>query len=612
MKDEKLFNEFPPVSTEDWEKVIERDLKGADYERKLVWKTDEGFRVAPYYRAENLNDINYLESLPGEFPFTRGKSSENNDWDIVQEVEGDDLAEANRVAVDAIAKGANSVAFSVKNVNNASDLETLLKGLDLNQTGVQFRRAADFVAFAKLFVEYVNKHGVDKEKVRGCFDFDPIVCFLKKTTFCHSQEEDMASVVELVKLTADLPNFAVVNVKALALHNAGATLVQEMGYGLAIANEYLVFATDKGLKVGEMSRKIWLTLSVGGYYFMEIAKLRAIRLLWSTMVEQYQPACQCACKLHVNSVASTWNKTMYDPYVNMLRSTTEGMSAAIGGADSIALKPFDVAYKNSDEFSRRISRNVQTILKEESYFDKVVDPSAGSYYVENLTDSLAEHAWKLFQDVEAAGGILKLIAEGTIKAEIEKSCQKRDMDIATRRIVLLGTNQYPNTNEVMGDKVERRCACDCPGLKAYRGAAAFEELRMATEKSAHRPVVYLLKVGNMAMQQARAGFANNFFGCAGYRIIDAPAAECVQCGVKAAVEAKPDVIVICSSDEEYATLGVEAAQLVKAQLPNCHFIVAGNPVDSIEDLKKAGADDFIHVKVNLLECLKKYNELLLK
>lgn len=614
MKDEKLFSEFPPVSTEEWESVIQRDLKGADYERKLVWKTDEGFRVAPYYRAENLKDIDYLESLPGEFPYTRGGQVKDNDWDIVQEISEEDLTKANRIAVEAVAKGATSVTLSVKKVNTLADMETLLHGLDLNKVGVQFHHAVAYIPVVKLFKEFIESKGFDKNSIHGCIHFDAVVYFLKKTKFYRSQEEDMGEVVELLKLTADMPNFAVVNVNALALHNAGATLVQEMGYGLAIANEYLSFATDHGFAIDDVAGKIWLTLSVGGYYFMEIAKLRAIRLLWSTMVEQYKPASDKACQLYVNTVASTWNKTIYDPYVNMLRSTTEGMSAAIGGADSIALKPFDVAYKEPDDFSNRINRNVQILLKEESYFNRVVDPAAGSYYVENLTNALAEHAWALFQDVEKAGGVIAQIADGTVKAEIEKSCQKRDMDIATRRYVLLGTNQYPNTNEMMADKVERRCDCDAPGLRAYRGAAAFEEIRLATErfaaKAGRRPKVYLLKMGNLAMLQARAGFATNFFGCAGYEIVDAPIADTVENGVKAALAAQPDIIVICSSDEEYATFGVEAAKLVKAQKPDCFFIVAGNPAESIDALQQAGTDDFIHIKTNLLECLKKYNQLL--
>jgi methylmalonyl-CoA mutase len=290
------------------------------------------------------------------------------------------------------------------------------------------------------------------------------------------------------------------------------------------------------------------------------------------------------------------------------------MAAAIGGADSIALKPFDMVYKQEDDFSSRISRNIQVILKKESYFDQVVDPAAGSYYIENLTNSIAEHAWKLFQHVEKNGGMIALVENGEVKAEILQSCNKRNMDIATRKYILLGTNQYPNTNEMMLDKIERSCDSDSSGLQSYRGAKAFEDLRIATEQFAkdnERPKVFLFKIGNLAMRQARAGFITNFFGCSGYEIIDNAGFNTIEEGIEAAKNAQANVIVMCSSDEEYATLGVKAAQLSKETMQNALFVIAGYPSECIETLKSAGTDDFVHVKVNVLETLRKYNELLL-
>ena len=615
MADEKLFTEFPPISTEEWEATIQKDLKGADYERKLVWRTDEGFNVRPYYRAENLEDLDYLNTLPDEFPYTRGTKADNNKWDIVQEVEEADPAKANAIAADALKRGATSVAFNAANIDSDAALEALLNGIDLNTVGVQFNHVKSYLDLMKRFVSYVEAHNFDKEKVQGSINFDPLTYRLKHNRFWKSAEEDMMQAVELLELNGCMKNFKVINVNGIVLHNAGSTIVQELGYTLALANEYLSFCTEHGMKVEKAASRMQLTMSVGSNYFMEIAKLRAVRLLWSTIVEQYHPQCSCAYKIHINTVASTWNKTLYDPYVNMLRSTTEGMSAVIGGSDSVSLQPFDVAYKESDEFSRRIARNVQIILKEEAFMDRVVDPAAGSYYVENLTNSIAEQAWKLFREVEAGGGALKLIEDGTLQAEIEKSCQKRDMDIATRRYILLGTNQYPNINEKMADKIERVVKDENEGLKTYRGAIAFEEIRLATEKYAvtnHRPKVYLLKLGNLAMRQARAGFITNFFGCAGYEIVEPSGFATVEEGVKAAGEANPDLIVVCSSDEEYATLGVEAAKQCKAQYPNTPFLVAGNPTECLDALKEAGTDDFIHVKVNILESLRKYNQMLLK
>ena len=615
MAEEKLFTEFPPISTEQWEATINKDLKGADYEKKLVWRTDEGFNVRPYYRAENLKDIDYLNTLPAEFPYTRGTKADNNHWEIVQEIEEADPQKANAIALDALKRGATTIAVNAQQLANAEALATLLNGIDLNKTGVQFNHVKSYLDLMKLFLQYVEEKGYDKQLVSGSINFDPLTYRLKHNKFYFSQEEDMMQTVELLNMVEGMKNFKLINVNGIVLHNAGSTIVQELGYTLALANEYIAFCTEHGVKMEKAASRMQLTLSVGSNYFMEIAKLRAARLLWSTIVAQYKPACDCAYKIRINTVASTWNKTLYDPYVNMLRSTTEGMSAVIGGSDAISLQPFDVAYKESDEFSRRIARNVQVILKEEAFMDRVVDPAAGSYYVETLTNAIAEHAWTLFQSVEANGGALKAIEDGSMKAEIEKSCQKRDMDIATRRYILLGTNQYPNIKENMADKIERVVKDENEGLKTYRGAVAFEEIRLATEKYAEkngRPKVYLLKLGNLAMRQARAGFITNFFGCAGYEIVEPAGFATVEEGVKAAGEAKPDLIVVCSSDEEYATLGVEAAKQCKAQFPNIPFLVAGNPTECIDALKEAGAEDFIHVRTNILESLKAYNQKLLK
>ncbi len=615
MAEEKLFSEFPPISTEEWESTIQKDLKGADYEKRLVWRTDEGFNVRPYYRAEDLDGIRYLDSLPASFPYTRGTKAHDNHWDIVQEIEEPDPAKANAIALDAIGRGATCIAFNAGKLDTAAALNTLLQGIDLNKTGLQFNKARNYAELATLLRDYVAAGKYDPKAVKGSLDFDPWMCRLKHNKFCNTKEKDLQQCVDLLRKMEDMPNFKVINVNGVTLHNAGATIVQELGYTLALANEYLVFCTGQGMPVEKVASRMQLTLSVGSNYFMEIAKLRAVRLLWSTMVAQYKPACDCAYRIHVNTVASTWNKTMYDPYVNMLRSTTEGMSAVIGGTDSLSLQPFDVAYKESDDFSRRIARNVQVILKEEAFMDRVADPAAGSYYIENLTNAIAEHAWHLFQEVEKAGGAAVLVENGTMKAEIEKSCQKRDMDIATRRYILLGTNQYPNLKETMVDKIERVEIDDSEGLKTYRGALAFEELRLATEKFAAdhaRPKVFLFKVGNLAMRQARAGFITNFFGCAGYEIVEPAGFATVEDGIAAVQEADPDLVVVCSSDEEYATLGIEAAKQCKSHFPEVPFLVAGYPTECLEPLKSAGVDDFIHVRTNILNSLTTYNQKLLK
>lgn len=610
--EEKLFGEFAPISTQEWEEIIQKDLKGADYDKKLVWRTDEGFNVRPYYRAEDLVNIDYLNALPNEFPYTRGAKTNRNNWEIVQNISETNPKKANEIAIHAIKGGATTLAFAVKDVKSYQDLSDLLNNINLEEIGVRFLHASNYLPIVQSFIRYIDEHKVNVDKIKGGLGFDAIAYCLRNGNFYCSKEEDMSNALELIRMTAHISNFKIIDVQGIMMHNAGATLVQELGYALSIANDYLDFATSHDIAIDQIASKMEISLSIASNYFMEIAKLRAARLLWATMVEQYHPKKKESCQLYLNSIASSWNKTIYDPYVNMLRTTTEGMSAAIGGADSITLQPFDAAYKPDDDFSRRISRNVQIILKEESYFDKVVDPAAGSYYVENLTDAISEHAWCLFQTIENAGGITAEILNGNIKSEIEKSCQKRDMDIATRKYILLGTNQYPNNQEKMSDKIS--CVGENEkhgGLQMYRGAQAFEDLRLATEefsRAHHCPSVFLLKIGNLAMRQARAGFATNFFGCAGYKIIENTGFQTVQEGIEAAKTAQADIVVMCSSDEEYATLGTEAAQAAKNA--GFIFIIAGNPTEAVDALKAAGTDDFIHVRTNVLNSLKHYNDLL--
>ncbi|NLJ81634.1 MAG: methylmalonyl-CoA mutase small subunit, partial [Bacteroidales bacterium] len=455
---------------------------------------------------------------------------------------------------------------------------------------------------------------IDKTKVTGSFDYDPITYLLLHNKFWKSKEEDLQEIVYLQQnIGKQLPNFNYISSNGNILHNCGTTIVQELAYSLAIANEYIVFATEKGLSIDDIAPHIQFTFSIASNYFMEIAKLRVGRMLWASIVEAYNPSVAEAGKINCYSISSSWNKTMYDSNVNMLRATTEGMAAAIGGTDAILLAPFDETYKDADSFSQRLAKNIQVILKEEAHFDKVNDPAAGSYYIENLTHSMANEVWNLFLEIENTGGLIQSAMQGKIKEAVEASCQKRNMDIATRKIVLLGTNQYPNTNESMIDKISLKPIATYKGLQPYRGAIPFEELRLATEKWAKkhgRPKVFLFKIGNLAMRQARAGFISNFFGCAGYEIIETPGYKTAEEGLKDVKYSNPHIVVICSSDEEYDTFAPEITEKIKSFNPSIRSVVAGNPVDSIEKLKTAGIDDFIHVRLNVLETLRKYNKLL--
>ena len=619
MEDNKLFSEFPPVPTEKWEEVINKDLKGADYEKKLVWKTIEGFKVRPYYRAENLEGLEYLDANPGEKPFTRGKHVADNVWEVRQDIRAHNLAEANRIALDAVQRGATSLGLCAKEVKSVADLEVLLKGIYIDAVSINFMCSQDYLGLLKLYVEYAKGHGFDCSKLQGSTDFDMFRFALKHGKFHRGEEGDLQMAKELVDYAHEaLPKFRVLTVNAQLLHNSGSNIVQELGFGLAAANELVSRLTDLGCKAHRVASRLQLSVGVGSTYFMEIAKIRAARLLWSKIVEQYKPECDCAYKLFINATTSSWNQSVYDPYVNMLRSTTEAMSSAVAGADSISVLPFDNAYKEADDFGYRIARNQQLLLKEESYMDKIVDPAAGSYYIENLTDEIANGAWEHFLKVEEAGGMCKALRAGLVQDEVEATAHQRDLDIATRKTTILGTNQYPNLQEKMGEKVQdggKHCCCCCEQgdevrtLKPYRGAEAFEELRMQTERSARRPKVFLLTYGNLTMRKARAGFATNFFGVAGYEIIDNPGFATPDEGAKAALESGADVVVLCSSDDEYAELTEPVCKALKGKVKS--LVLAGFPKEMVETYKGYGIDEFIHVKTNVLECLTGFQKMLL-
>jgi methylmalonyl-CoA mutase len=320
--------------------------------------------------------------------------------------------------------------------------------------------------------------------------------------------------------------------------------------------------------------------------------------------------------MNIHASTTTFNLTMYDAYVNLLRTQTEAMSAALGGVTSMTVTPFDKAYQTPDEFSERLARNQQLLLKEESHFDKVVDPAAGSYYIENLTASIAAEAWKLFLSVEEAGGFYAAVKAGAVQEAVGKSNRERHEAVAKRREILLGTNQYPNFSETAdGKQPVGVCACGCshsepagvPTLQMDRAASEFEALRLATEASGKRPKAFMLTIGNLAMRQARAQYSCNFLACAGYEVIDNLGFETVEAGVEAAMKAKADIVVLCSSDEEYAEYAIPAFRALNGR---AMFIVAGNP-PCAEELQAAGIEHFIHVRVNVLNTLKEFNRILL-
>ena len=590
---EKLFTEFQAPTRQEWLDKIEVDLKGADFQKRLVWRTNEGFNLQPFYRREDLLTMKTPDALPGEFPFVRGNKKNDNAWYVRQNILADDASAANAKALDILNKGVDSLGFKIpRDLVSAEFIETLLKDIRCDIVEVNFKTCQRCsLELAQILAAYFEKQGYDKEKIVGSINWDPMKKMVMKG---RDVQPVLALAPQLVEAMKEYPHFRCISVNTVALNNAGAYIVQELGYALAWGNEYLQQLVDAGVDVDLAAKSIKFNMGISENYFMELAKFRAARLLWAQIVKQYEPKCDCACKMCVNAITSTYNQTLFDSYVNLLRSQTETMSAALGGVHSIVVTPFNVTYEAPNEFSERIARNQQLLCKEESHFDKVVDPGAGSYFIETLTNSLATEGWKIFLKVEEEGGFLEAVKKGTIQDDINATNVKRHGDAAKRKEFLLGTNQFPNFTEKSEGKRPVAKTCHCgeahheaafKAIESSRLAADYENLRIHTEET-RVPTAFMLTIGNLAMRQARAQFSCNFLATAGWKVIGA------------------DVVVLCSSDDEYAEYAIPAFKYLDGR---AMFVVAGAPA-CMEDLKAAGIENFIHVRCNVLETMKEYNQ----
>lgn len=455
--------DFPPVATATWEAAIAKDLKGADYEKRLVWRSEEGLAVRPYYRSEDVAALGWLtSSVPGEYPFVRGSGKA---WEIAQEA---------APATDAI--------------------------------------RADLVL------------------------------------------------------------------------ESGADAIQQLGIALAAGVERLAsLCVDR--PVEQAAGEIEFVFAVGSNYFFEIAKLRAARLMWARAVRAFGTDIPEACRMRLAVRTSRLNKSVCDPYTNVLRATTEAMSAAIGGCDALTVQPFG--------FDEHLALGVQRVLAEEAHLNAVSDPAGGSYYIETLTASLAREAWKLFQRIEAAGGYSAALGAGWLGEEIAKTRAGREKAVSSRRKALVGVNNYPDLNE------NGHLLAPGPDPAAvfpqFRLAEPFEAIRRRTERHAREtgrtPKVLLLKRGDVKMRTARANFALNFFGCTGFEILESEEYT----GIHA------DLVVLCSSDAEYLPFAQEVCSVVSAPV-----VVAGNPKDQIEALEAAGVQGFVHIASDAVATLTEW------
>ena len=419
MKD--LFDDFNPISTKQWKQKIQFELNGADYNEILIWNSPEDIKVKPFYHKDEFEKKLNINTKATEFK-------------ICQNIFVHDLEKSNTRALESINRGAESIRFTIENEN--TDVKKLLKNLPLDTIIVYFNLAFISIDFVKK-IDAIAK----QENATIFCNLDPIGQLAKEGNWFVTKEKDNFETLNAISVATNSISF--ISINSSLYQNAGANMVQQIAYSLAQANEYLN-------RVSSINKPIVFEVSVGTNYFFEIAKLRALRLLFNLIAEEYNHNFDC----HLLVSPTKRNKTIYDYNVNMLRTTTECMSAIIGGADAIANLPYDALYHKDNEFGDRIARNQLLILKHESYFDKVNNPADGSYYIESITHQLAEKALTLFKDIEANGGFLKQLNEGIIKRKIQENADKEQELFDNGKEILLGTNKYPNKSDQMKDALE--------------------------------------------------------------------------------------------------------------------------------------------------------------
>ncbi len=624
VKQTKLFDQFSPVTTKEWLDKINDDLKGADFNRKLVRRTNEGFDVKPFYRREDLDKINYLMDLipflrmeTGVMESTVRETHTDNNWLIRQNIEVTDFSASNVKALSLTGRGVDSVGFVIADPESVSDqnLMTLLKKINPNDVEINFLSNGKAREIISLLVEFCDRNGYDLSSLHGCIEADPLGRLMMNGTLCIPVKDGLDYLAGLTNDALALPRYRNLQINGSGFSDAGSDSVQELAFSISMAVEYLSALTDRGISAEDAARKIRFSFGIGSDYFMEISKLRAARILWSVISEGYGLEGDDSFRMEMHCVTSKWNSTIYDPYVNLLRTQTEAMSAVIGGTDSLTVNPFDIACSRPGEFSERIARNQQLIMKEEAYLGKVADPASGSYYIENLTALIAENSWKLFLETEAKGGFLAALESGFVRKKITESYNSRIEDIENRKEVLVGTNKYPDFNEKLSDDAAPVFRQDAEKntkgqiiepFNFQRGSEEIEKIRIAVDRTPRRPKVFMFTIGNIVSARARSQFSAGFFGCAGYEVIGNECFSSVSEGTDAALKSAADIVVICSSDGEYREFAPEIFRMLNGKTI---VVIAGSP-ENIDELKACGIENFISLKSNLYETLRFYNSLL--
>ncbi|MCF1421835.1 methylmalonyl-CoA mutase family protein [Mangrovimonas futianensis] len=585
-QNKSLFSNFSPTSKQEWKDKVDTDLKGVDF-NKLIWKNFNGLNFQPFYNSEDG-----IESLP---------NTGLNSQDLVnfRSIKVSTSEEGNQLAKLAINEGVNGLLFEI---DGKIQVEALLNGVDLNKVAISFLLQFDQIDFAKSFLIYAVSTLKQKENLKGYFDFRGISNYvtngsLNKAFFDNS--------LELLKLTGAFPNFKAFTITGASYLDSGSNQVQEVAYSL----NSLVFVVEKlmekGVDANQIFQGLHVELAIGSEYFIEIAKFRAFQSLLNLLANEYGVT---DFNPFITAKTSVWSKSVTDAHTNLLRATTEAMSAILGNVDGVLIDPYDKEFNEASQFSNRIAGNIATILKEESYLGKVANPVDGSYYIEEATQKIAEKALILFKEVEAQGGFFEAFEKGLIQDQISEIRQEKIKWISQRRLPLVGVNKYPNLMETVSSEVlSSGASSDQKLLKPRRASLEIEVVRKATEllveSIGKRPVIELCSFGNLTMRKARAAFSYDFLGVSGFKVLDEKSYETAQLAAEASAESDSEVVVICSSDPDYQESALNFVETFRSKNSEKVLLLAGNPVDLLDQLKEAGLDGCLHIKSDVIQTL---------
>ena len=605
-----LFTEFEASSYEKWLAAACESLPDKAFDR-IVKHSYEGFEVQPLAHSQDMAGISHLDALPGQFPYVRGTRAagyRSQAWLIAQDIGLSDLRRFNQALVHALANGQTAIYLDSKlPLNRIEDLEIAFADIDLTKYPLLIQAETGAARLYRWLSAWLK--GDALQQIHGCLGADPLNTLVRSGSIASDAFEQMAAFVQLADRQS--PRLDTIAVATDVYHDAGASAVQEMALAMAAAVAYLREMEQRGLDVELVAGKIWFFMRVGENFFMEVAKFRAIKMMWAQIAAAFGGSAAVQ-KIKLHASAASRNKTRHDVYVNMLRVTVEAMAAAVGGVDSLQVAPFDAALGESSEFSRRIARNVQFILQEEVRLIDLIDPAGGAWHVEKLTDQLAKSAWSLFQQIEAQGGLVEALQAGSIQTQITSVADRRRQDLAEGRTALVGCSRYPNLDEsrpedrsrpqqsaAVGDVRER---IEVKPLRARRLAVPYEDLRrnadMYRRRKGHRPRIFLANFGRLGEYKIGADFARGLYEPGGFELIDDGGYDSIESALEAAISSQAAAVVICTGDSSDAAFVSEYVRALKAQQPQLIVIFAGEPKNQES---QDGIDDFIYHGVNAYE-----------